>query len=102
MIVMHSESSVRSESRADALDLFRELGRNSRAEAGVIDYRVTVDAEDPTTVHIFEQYADAEAANAHESSDHLAAFLAAIEPHLEGESVLKRFEVVSETTHEGP
>lgn len=102
MIVKHSEVPIDPATRERALDLLRGLAADSRAEDGVVDYRVTVDIEDPNTARIFEQYEDRAAADAHEESDHLAAFVEAFEPHLDGYSELVSFEVVDTHTTEGP
>ncbi|WP_435185771.1 putative quinol monooxygenase [Halobellus sp. EA9] len=102
MIVKHSEVPVEPETREEAIELLEALAADSRAEEGVIKYRVTADLEDPNTIRIFEQYRDQAAADAHEESDHLAAFERAFEPHLAGRSTLHSFDVRSKTTTDGP
>jgi len=97
MIVMLAEMPIAPDSREAALELFEELAEASRAEAGVVDYRVTTDVEAPTTVRVIEQYEDAAAVDAHMASDHFESFQAAIAPHLAGEPELYRYEVASET-----
>lgn len=97
MIVMHAEMPIAPDSREAALDLFEDLAAASRAEDGVVDYRVTTDVESPNTVRVIEQYEDAEAVDAHMSSDHFESFQADIAPHMAGEPMLYRFEVDSKT-----
>ena len=97
MILMLAEMPVASDSRESALDLCEELAEQSRAEDGVVDYRVTTDIEAPDTVRVIEQYEDGAAVDAHMSSDHFESFQAAIAPHLAGEPELYRYEVDSET-----
>lgn len=102
MIVMHSEVPIDPSHRTEALELLTELAQHSRAEPGVIDYRVTIDIEDRNTARIVEQYEDEAAAEAHETSDHLAAFLEEFEHCLAAESELRIYEVASVRTTEGP
>lgn len=102
MIVKHSEVPLAPETREEALTLLRALARDSRAEDGVVEYHVTVDADDPTVARIFERYEDHAAAESHEASVHLAAFERAFEPHLDGHSTLLSFDVTSMDIAEGP
>lgn len=97
MIVMHAAMPIDPDSREQALDLMRDLAEQSRAEDGVVDYRVVTDVEDPNVVRVMEQYEDDDAVQAHMSSDHFESFQAEIAPHLAGEPELYRFEVESKT-----
>ena len=97
MILMLAEMPVASDSREAALDLCEELAEQSRAEDGVVDYRVTTDIEAPDTVRVIERYEDADAVDAHMSSDHFKSFQTAIASHLAGEPELYRYEVDSKT-----
>ncbi|MEF8808721.1 putative quinol monooxygenase [Natronomonas sp.] len=97
MIVMHAELPVAPDSREEALERVEELAVESRAEDGVIDYRVTTDIEDTDTIRVIEQYEDDDAVETHMSSDHFEAFQAAIASCLAGEPELYRFDVDSKT-----
>lgn len=97
MIVMHAEMAVDPDSREEALDLMRDLAEQSRAEDGVVDYRVVTDVEDPNVVRVMEQYEDDDAVQAHMSSDHFESFQMDIAAHLAGEPELYRFDVESKT-----
>ncbi len=99
---MHSEVPIDPKKRDRATKLITELATKSRAEPGVINYRVTTDIEDPNTLRIFEQYVDKEAAEAHESSNHLEKFLNEFEDCLSAESELRIFHVDSVETAVGP
>ena len=101
-MVIHSEVPLDPDSRDRALQILAEMATKSRAEAGVVDYRVTVDIEEPNTARIIEQYEDRAAVEAHESSSHLAWFQDAIEPHMSGEPELFRFDVTAKVEAEGP
>ncbi|MFB1066218.1 putative quinol monooxygenase, partial [Natrinema sp. H-ect4] len=98
----HSEVPVKPASRETAMELLETMAVRSRAEAGVIDYRVTVDLEDPNTFRIIEQYEDEAAFESHESSTHLDRFQSEITPCLAEEAELTRFTVTSETALPGP
>ena len=102
MIVMHSEVPVDPNHRDRAIRLLKELAERSREEPGVIQYRVTVDVVDRDVFRIFEQYEDEDAAEAHETSDHLAEFLDKFEGCLVRDSELRVFEVTDERRLEGP
>ena len=97
MILMLAEMPIASDSKEAALDLCEELAEQSRAENGVVDYRVTMDVEAPNTVRVIEQYEDGTAVDAHMSSDHFESFQAAIASHLTGEPELYRYEVDSKS-----
>lgn len=102
MIIIHSEVPVEPDSRAAAIGLLNDVAERSREEPGVIEYRVTSDLEDPNTLRIIEQYEDEQAQQSHESSDHVAEFQRAMEPHLADEAELSIFEVTSTRTAPGP
>jgi quinol monooxygenase YgiN len=97
MIVMHAEMPIDPESREAALEHVEALAQQSRAEDGVVDYRVTTDVEAPNTVRVIEQYEDADAVDAHMSSDHFQSFQAEIAAHLAGEPELYRYDVDSKS-----
>lgn len=97
MIVMLAEMPIDPDGRETALDLFEDLAAASRAEDGVIDYRVTTDVESPNTVRVIEQYEGAAAVDAHMSSDHFESFQADVAPHMAGEPELYRYDVDSKS-----
>jgi len=101
-VVMHSEVPVDPEHREEAMATLAWMARESRAEDGVVDYRVTVDIESPNTLRIVEEYESEAAADAHESSEHLDEFVDRIDPYLAEEAVLHRFAVAEKTTLPGP
>jgi len=95
MLVIHATVPVDPQHREQAKELIQELAEKSRAEAGVIDYRATVDVDDPNLFRVFEQYEDEQAFGAHGQSDHFQAFQAAIAEMLAGEPTITRFDVDS-------
>ena len=102
MVVLHSEVPVKPAGRETAIEICKEMAATSRTEAGVIDYRVTADLEAPNVIRIIEQYEDVEAVESHESSAHLDAFQAEMEPHLDGKATLYQFMVDEKTEGNGP
>lgn len=102
IIVAHSEAVVKSEKREKAIELLEWMAVESRAEDGVVDYRVAIDIEEPTVLRIIEQYEDAEAFESHESSEHLKRFKIEMEPCLAEKSELTRYTVSSKRTIPGP
>jgi len=102
MMVLHSEVPIRPDSREAAIEICKEMAATSRTEPGVIDYRVTVDLEAPNVIRIIEQYEDSEAVEAHESSAHLDAFQAKMEPHLAEDATLYQFTVDEKIERPGP
>jgi quinol monooxygenase YgiN len=101
-VILHSEATVDPERRDEAVEILTWMAAESRAEPGVVDYRVTSDLEAPDTFRIIEQYEDVAAVEAHESSDHLDEFQARIEPLLVGEPTLTRYDVTAVTDMDGP
>ena len=93
MLVVHAEFPIDPAKREEALELVRELAEHSRAEDGVVDYRVTADLEDENVVRIFEQYEDEAAVDAHMESDHFLAFQGQVPEFAGGEVELYRFDV---------
>jgi quinol monooxygenase YgiN len=81
--------------RDQALEATRTIAEKSRAESGVIDYRVGTDVEDPNTLRFVEQYEDADAVSAHLETDHYQQYEDAVIPDmLAGEPEIIQFEVV--------
>ena len=91
MLVVHAEFPV--EAREVALEYARKLAEESRKEDGVLEYRVTTDAEDENTLFFVERYEDEAAFGEHAETDHFAEFEAALPELLAGEPEVRRFEV---------
>lgn len=102
MVIAHSEAVVKPEQRARAIELLEWMAVESRAEDGVVDYRVAIDIEESNVLRIIEQYEDAKAFESHESSEHLERFKSEMESCLAEEAELTRYTVSSKTTISGP
>lgn len=93
MIVMHATIPVAPEHRGTAISAASELAEQSRAEEGVVDYRVAIDVDDESILRFIEQYEDANAFEAHMESDHFLSFQGRMEEFLDGEVDLIQFQV---------
>lgn len=96
-IVQYAIIPVDPESREEAIEALTDLGEQSRAESGVVDYRVTTDVDDEHTVRIFEEYEDADAVDAHMNSDHFQAFQSKVPEFAAGAVELYKYDVEGKT-----
>jgi len=71
------------------------MAATSREEPGCLDYRFAVDIDDPLVVRIFEQWASAEALDAHFATPHFQAFADVVLRSVDGATEFTRFEVAS-------
>lgn len=97
MLVVHASFPIDPDHREEALEQVRDLAKQSRAEAGMVDYRAGTDVEDENVLRFYEQYEDEDAFAAHTQSDHFGAFEAALGEWLAGEPEVIQFEVESAT-----
>ncbi|SEA09827.1 Quinol monooxygenase YgiN [Haloplanus vescus] len=97
MLVVHATIPVDPAHRDRAVELMRTLAVESRAEEGVIDYRVTTDIEDENVFRIVERYEDEAAFGAHVETEHFGEFEAALPELLDGEPTITRFDVENAT-----
>lgn len=97
MLVVHATFPIDPDRREEALEMTEPLAEHSRAEDGVVDYRVAVDADDPNLLRFFEQYEDEAALGAHTETDHFGEFASALPDLLDGEPEAFRFDVTERT-----
>jgi quinol monooxygenase YgiN len=95
MLVVHATFPIDPAQRDRALDLMYELAEESRAEDGVVDYRVAVDIEDENVFRFTERYESEAAFGAHTETDHFGTFEDALPDLLAGEPEVTRFDVES-------
>lgn len=74
MLVLHARMELDPDRRDEARGIIADLAADSRTEAGVIDYRVGEDVEEPGVLHFLERYEDHDALEAHQQTDHYQAF----------------------------
>lgn len=65
MILVTGRITAKPETFAETLRVSREHVARSRKEAGCISHDVSVDADDPLTLHFIERWADEAALKAH-------------------------------------
>lgn len=94
MIVVVGRVQADPEQRAECIRVGQEVARASRAEAGCLAYAVHQDTEDENRLVFVEEWADQDALDAHFATDHIARFMAAIQPTLAAPPDL-RFHTVS-------
>ena len=74
MIILLGTAKLGEGALEDAREAFETMIAASRAEEGVLHYSFSVDALDPTLMHITEKYVDQAALGLHGQSAHMAAF----------------------------
>lgn len=95
MLVIYATIPIDPDRREDALAVVQELAVASRAEEGVVDYRVGTDVEDPSVLRFIEQYEDEDAFAAHAETEHFQTFEETIPDMLAGVPEVTRFDVES-------
>lgn len=97
MLVVHATFPIDSAHRDEAVEVISELAASSRAEDGILEYRVATDIDDENRFRFFERYEDEAAFEAHAETEHFERFAAALPEMLAGEPEVTRFEVESAT-----
>lgn len=95
MIVVHAVIPLDPDSREEGIELASDLAERSREEAGMIDYRVATDVDDPNVLRFFERYEDEAALEAHATSEHFGAFEERLPDVIGGEPEVTKFDVES-------
>lgn len=95
MFVVNGTVPIDPDSRDEAAEFFTELAEKSRAEEGIIDYRISADLDDPNRFRFFEQYEDDNAFDEHMQTDHIQEFENRLPDLIAGEIDATRFDVES-------
>jgi quinol monooxygenase YgiN len=93
MITVHAR--LLDEQRDAAVAAANEMSSNSLAEPGCLDYRFWISTSDPNSVLLLEQWQDQAALDLHMEAPHMARFIEAIGPTLDGAMEATRHEVSS-------
>ena len=93
MIVIAGSVTVKPEKREVARQAALRMAEATRAEAGCISYRFSVDLADPDRVYIFEEWESQEALGRHFATPHMAEFQRTLPEVLGGPTELKLYEV---------
>lgn len=78
--------------RETAMASITELVEQSKAEDGTVQYHAVEDLTEPNLVRFFELYEDAEAANAHATSEPYRDFINALPEFVDGTIETRQFE----------
>lgn len=97
MLVVHTTFPIDPNHRDEALEHIQKLVEHSRAEEGILDYRVATDIDDPNRFRFFEQYEDETAFSTHAETDHFQEFEASLPDLLAGEPEITQFDVKEAT-----
>lgn len=97
VLVVRATFPIDPDAPEEALDRMKTLAERSRAEDGVIDYRVGADIEDPDAFRFLVRCEGEDALVAHTEADHFQSFEAAPPDLLAGEPEVLQFGVSSST-----
>jgi quinol monooxygenase YgiN len=95
MIVIAGEVQVRPEKREEAMHAALEMIAETLKEPGCRAYRFSTALDDPSRIHIFEEWDSMDALGAHFQSPHMAKFQAVLPGVLAAPPRLARYEVAS-------
>ena len=95
MIVIAGRAKLHASELDDARQAGSVMAAASRAEPGCVDYRFAIDIDDPLVVQVFEQWASADALDAHFATPHFQAFSEVILRAVDGPAEFTRYEVSS-------
>lgn len=93
MIVIIGRARVHAEQRDAAFAAAAEMSAASTAEPGCLEYSFWTANDDPNAVLLVERWENDEALTAHMSQPHMAAFITAIGPALDGGMDVVRHDV---------
>lgn len=95
MILVAGYLTVNPDHRHEALAAIDTCVTATQAEEGNIDYRYSVDLNDPNRFNLIEQWESEDAMNAHMATPHLATFLELIGGFVGGPVEVIRYDVSS-------
>lgn len=97
MIVVIGYLTIDPAKRDEVHEAIGALVPATRAEDGCIDYRYSIDIDDPARINIVEQWESEDAMNAHMGTEHLATFMGVMGTCLGGPVEIVRHDVASST-----
>ncbi|HVT21689.1 MAG TPA: antibiotic biosynthesis monooxygenase [Mycobacteriales bacterium] len=93
MILITGRGRVRPDQRDAALAAAAKMSAASTAEAGCLEYSFWISADDPNAIGLVERWESDEALMAHAAAPHMAEFITAIGPTLDGGMDVVRHDV---------
>jgi quinol monooxygenase YgiN len=95
MIVISGSARVLESAIDRAVQAGSTMAATSRDEPGCIDYRFSIDIDDPLVVHLLEKWESDAALTAHFGTAHFAAFSETLLDVIDGSADFMRYEVSS-------
>jgi len=95
MIVIAGRTRLHASEVDGAIRAGSAMAKTSRGEPGCIDYRFSIDIDDPLVVQVLEQWESAAALEAHFATPHFQAFSEVILRAVDGPAEFTRYEVSS-------
>jgi quinol monooxygenase YgiN len=93
MILILGRARVHADQRDAALAAASAMSAASAAEAGCLEYSFWTSSEDPNTIGLVERWENDEALTAHMGQPHMATFITALGPTLDGGMDVVRHDV---------
>lgn len=95
MIIVAGTLRIRPDQRRRAQRLARDMMRDSRAEAGCLEYTFSADLDDPELYWLYEAWESEEALAAHYQTAHMLAFREQLPELLTDDPDIQHFRVAS-------
>ena len=95
MMVVKATIPLNPDAREEALELMSEVSAKSREEDGIVDYRISVDVDDPNLVRVFEHYENEDVFASHMQKEHTQELVGQLPEFVGGEVEAIRFDVES-------
>jgi quinol monooxygenase YgiN len=95
MIVIAGRARLHAHELEDAIRAGSRMAATSREEPGCLDYRFSIDIDDPLIVRVFEHWESADALEAHFATSHFRDFSEVILRAVDGSADFTRFEISS-------
>lgn len=95
MIVISGIAEIRADRIAEATAAGSKVAAASRDEPGCADYRFAIDIDNPLKIHLFEQWENQAALDAHFGMPHFAEFSGQLGAFLAAPPKFTRYEVSS-------
>jgi quinol monooxygenase YgiN len=93
MIVLAISLAIKPERREDAVNIALRMTADTLKEKGCMAYTFMSPVDDPNTFFVYEEWADQDALDGHNTSDHMKVFQAAIGDCIAGEVSVKKYVV---------
>ncbi len=97
MIIVQSTFQLVADTRAEALDLMRNMVRLCQQEHGCLSYEYFEGISDPNQVVLFQEWENAECLQEHYQTDHMEDFLGKLGDYIERPVITRSFVSTDDT-----